>query len=57
VVHDAVEAEAGSIAEDEARDTGTGPRGLHGRGCPMQRRTCASSRHCLLPPQTPVDHS
>jgi hypothetical protein len=57
VVGNAVEAEAGSITEDEARDTGMGRGSLHGRGCPVQRRTCAPSRHCLLPPHTPTDYS
>jgi hypothetical protein len=57
VVGNAVEAEAGSITEDEARDTGMGCGSLHGRGCPVQRRTCAPSRHCLLPPHTPTDYS
>jgi hypothetical protein len=57
VVGDVVEAKAGSIAEDEARDTGTGRGSLHGCGCPVQRRTCAPSGHCLLPPHTPADDS
>jgi hypothetical protein len=30
---------------------------LHGCGCPVQRRTCAPSGHCLLPPHTPTDDS
>jgi hypothetical protein len=57
VVGDAVEAEVGSITEDETRDTRTGRGSLHGHGCPMQRRTCAPSGHCLLPPHTPMDDS
>jgi hypothetical protein len=51
IVGDAVEAEAGSIAEDEAHDTGTGCGSLHGCGCPVQRRTCVPSGH------TPTDDS
>jgi hypothetical protein len=57
VVGDAVEAEASSIAEDEARDMGTGHGNLHGCGCPVQRRICAPSRYCLLPPHIPTDDS
>jgi hypothetical protein len=36
VVGDAVEAEAGSIAEDEARYMGMGRGSLHGHGCPYR---------------------
>jgi hypothetical protein len=36
VVGDAIEAEAGSIAEDEARDTGMGRGSLHGVDAPCR---------------------